>query len=453
MTADQGRDKAYEQALSFIHSLHRFGMRPGLERITELLDRLGNPHRSLRVVHVTGTNGKGSTTAIIASVLQAAGLRTGMYISPYLEEFAERIRIDGANIPKGDLVNLLGEVRQALSAMTAAGFEHPTEFEVVTAIGFLHFARQQVDVLALEVGLGGRYDATNVVERPLVSVITNVGLDHMNVLGDTVEEIARDKAGICKPGVPCVTAASRSGALAEIEKTCLAVGAPLIVVGREVTVEIIQAGPTGLRLEVRTPKQRYPDLEIGLAGKHQALNAATALAACELLAERGLPVDEAAIRRGLRTARWPGRLELFPGNPPVLIDGAHNADGAQVLADALRTLYEHRRLILVLGILADKEVERVLKTLVPLADLVIATTPDSPRALPPAELVGKVEALGRPCRPVSDPGAALKAALAEAGPGDLVCVAGSLYLVGRVRTLLRNLVPQAYLWTPRHSIC
>lgn len=438
MTEFLAGDQAYEEAISYIHSLHRFGVRPGLERITELLGRLGNPHRDLKVAHVTGTNGKGSATAMIASVLQAAGLRTGLYISPYLEEFTERIRVNGLNIPKGDLVNLLREVRQALSAMTAEGLEHPTEFEVVTAIGFLHYARQRVDALALEVGLGGRYDATNVVGRPLVSVITNVGLDHMNVLGNTVEEIAREKAGICKPGIPCVTATNRPGALAEIERVCRDVGAPLTVVGREVTFRVLEAGPAGLRVEVRSRNGVYPDLEIGLAGSHQAENAATALAACEELVKGGLPVDEEAIRRGLRTVRWPGRLELFPGSPPVLIDGAHNADGAEVLANSLRTLYRYRRLILVVGILADKEVERVLGTLVPLANLVVSTTPDNPRAVPPADLAHRIELLGRPCLPVPDPADALDAALAEASPEDLVCVAGSLYLVGRVRTLLRN---------------
>lgn len=423
----------YPGALAWIHSLFRFGMKPGLERTRELLHRLGDPHRApFRIVHVTGTNGKGSTCAMVEAGLRAAGFRTGLYISPFLEDWRERIQVDGQPVAPEDVAALVAAVRPRVEAMVAAGHEQPTEFEVTTAMAFLHYARTGIDWLVLEVGLGGRYDATNVVAAPAATCITNISLDHVTVLGDTPAKIAWDKAGILKAGVPCVTAVRDPGALAVIAAVAAQVGAPL----REVT---FPAAPHARDLDGQTfDLPGLPGLRTSLLGDHQLANAACAAGILELC---GVP--EAAVRQGLAAAAWPGRFEVVRRAPQVVVlDGAHNEAGAAALARTVGQVLGGRSLTLVLGVLADKNVERVVGALAPLADRVIATTPvEERRALPAVQLLERVRACARPgatLTAVAGVAAAVDRGLEVTPVGGAVLITGSLYLVGPARTHLRN---------------
>ena len=404
--------------------------------------RLGNPERApYRIIHVTGTNGKGSVCAMIDACLRQAGYRVGLYMSPYIEEFTERIQVNRVPIAPEALAALVGEVRPHAAAMVDEGLESPTEFEVTTGAAFLYYARQNLDWLVLEVGLGGRFDATNIVKEPVVSVITNVSLDHTSILGETVEKIARDKAGIIKSGVPCVTGVTGAGPLAMIRAEAERQEAPLYRV-----LPAWQAAGhdlTGQVFNLVTRKREYHGLRMGLLGRHQLANAAcavTALEAAESWSLRPIPPD--AIRSGLAVAQWPGRLEVLHGatgpGPVVAIDGAHNAAGAEVLSEAVADYFEGRRVILVAGMLGDKDIDAVLTHVVPLASVVIATTPNSPRALAAAALGQRVRALGATPQIVPEVEPALDLALSLAGPEDAVLVAGSLYLAGPARTYLRR---------------
>ena len=390
-------DQNYDQAVAWIHSIGRFGMKPGLERISALLERFGNPQNRLRFVHIGGTNGKGSTAAALAAVLQAAGYRVGLFTSPYFLSFTDRMVINGADIDPAELAELVAEVRPVVEAISKdPALGQATQFEVVTALAMLFFERRQVDLVVLEVGLGGRLDATNVV-TPYLSVITNVTLDHTAVLGDTVSAVAAEKAGIIKPAVPLITAATDPAVLAVLQEHCSALGAPLY---RVLPLEACDAAnqkdaafyqrlaitPEGQRLAYRGFQRRYDDLLIPLRGAYQVANAATALAAVELLARHALSVDEAAMRRGLAQIVWPGRLEVMRREPLLVLDGAHNPAAAAALAVSFPEYFQYRHLILVMGIMEDKDMAAVMRPLLPLARAGIFTRPELPRAAAPGDL-------------------------------------------------------------------
>lgn len=425
----------FHEAMEYLANLTKFGFNFGLGRIEELLGRLGNPHRKLRVIHVGGTNGKGSTVAMIARVLQKAGYRTGSFTSPHLHSYTERYRIDGREIPPGKVAELITELRPHLEAMVKEGFEHPTEFEVGTALAFLYFNRQEVDYLVLEVGLGGAIDSTNVI-TPLVSVITNVAMDHMDYLGNSVREITAVKAGIIKPGTPLVTAAANPEALDVIEADCREKGAPMILVGRDVTCEVLQSSRDGLLLSIKGRLGRYDSLRLPLIGRHQAVNSATAVAAVEALVESGAAVSPEAVRKGLAMIRWPARLEIVRERPLVLIDGAHNYEGALSLSGAIREFFSGSRLVLVLGMLGDKERSKVVAELAPLAEVVIVTKPNSPRAGEWQAIAIEAGRYVQEVHQVEDNAEAVKRALLLAGPEDTVVVTGSLYMVADAREML-----------------
>ncbi len=424
---------SYREALAWIHSIERFGMNQGLQRIEALLGYLGDPHKKLKFLHIGGTNGKGSTAVLAASILQSAGYRTGLYTSPYLQDFTDRMSVDGAEIPRDDLAGLVSIVRPLAEKIAGdPRLGQPTQFEVVTAIAFAYFARVKPDIVVLEVGLGGRLDATNVV-LPLVTIITTVSLEHTRVLGKTVEAIAAEKAGIVKEKTEVVTQA-QGAALGVIEGICRRRGAPLYRLGKEFRAEFLSGDLHRQTFDYQGLAQNLKGLGIPLLGEHQIANASVALAALELLGKRGFVLTEEALRSGLSQTRWPGRLEILRRDPLVVIDGAHNLEAFQGLRRALPKIFSYRKMILVLGILQDKAVEGILAEIVPLAYKLILTRPNSPRAADPRRVERIAAKLFQGQILVEEEiVSALQRAFALASPEDLILIAGSLYLISEIR--------------------
>ncbi len=419
----------YEQALDWLEGLNRFGIRLGLERVRAMLSRMGDPQRRLRVLHVAGTNGKGSTCAMLDSILRTAGYRSGLYTSPYLERFTERIRLAGEEIPPSQVGRWAERVREAAVGLA----ESPTEFEAVTVLAFAYYAWAEADPLVLEVGLGGRHDATNVVESPLVSVICSIGLDHQDRLGDTLAAIAGEKAGIIKPGRPVLSAPAGPEVRRVLETAARSAGAPLHFAAEELAWREVRPTDRGWQGTLRGRRGTYRQVTLPLLGRHQLENAMLAVGAAELATEEGLPVGEDAVRRGLAAVRWPGRLELFPGRPELILDGAHNPAGAAAMAAALREHFPDRRVRLVLGVLADKDAPGILDALAEAGPQLVCTRVPNPRTLAPEELAALARARGLATVVEPEPTAALERAMAEADPEELVVAAGSLYLVGALR--------------------
>lgn len=414
-----------EEAVAYIHSYGWESHAPGLGRIRELLRRLGDPQRDLCFIHVAGTNGKGSVCACLASVLEAAGYRVGLNTSPHLERFHERIRVNGAEISDGTLGELMDRVRPAAEAMP----EHPTEFELITALAFLFFRQEGCDVVVLETGLGGALDASNVIGAPELAVLTAMGLDHTALLGPTLADVAAAKAGIIKPGGDVVSRGGCPEADAVFRRTCQERGAALT------ELDLSRLTVRALSLEgTRFDFAPWTDLSVPLAGPYQAENAALALTALERLAEKGWHVPEEAVRRGLSTVRWPGRFEVLGRDPVFLLDGAHNAHGMRAAAAGLKTLFPGRKLVFLLGVLADKDAGEMLDRLVPLAERVFVLRPGSPRALEPEALCAMLAERGAKAEPCASVEEGIGAALAAAGKAGAVCALGSLYLCGEVRT-------------------
>ena len=432
-------DKEYREAKDYLTNLTKFGMNFGLGRIEELLKRLGNPEERLRVVHVGGTNGKGSTTMMIAEILEDAGYRVGVFTSPHLHDYRERITINGEMIPKKDVIRLINTLKPHLEELVQSGIEHPTEFEVSTAMALQYFAEEKVDFAIIEVGLGGAIDSTNVV-KPLIAVITNVGMDHMDYLGDTIEEIARVKAGIIKSKAITVTAANKPEVLEVIREKAAQVNSPLWVVGEDVQWESRWCGELEQEFDLIGLRGVYKKLRLRLVGEHQIINAATAVTVVELLKyEYGVNIERRNIYEGLRKTVWPGRLELLALNPKVLIDGAHNVDGANSLAKALN-LFQRKRLVLCIGMLGDKEREKVVDILVPFADEVIVTKPNSPRAGNWEYLQELIREKGKPVQAIEDPSQAVAEAFRRLDKDDMLCVTGSLYMIAEARQALLDIL-------------
>ncbi len=420
----------YDETLEYFATLGKFGINPGLARIERLLDLMGHPERRYRTIHVTGTNGKGSTAAMLTAVLGAAGIRAGLYTSPHLEDYTERFVVAGEPVGRAALAAAIAHTRGFVDAMTAEGREHPTEFEVLTAAAFHLFAQAKVEYAVIEVGLGGLLDSTNVI-TPAVAVITNVTLEHTDRCGATVAAIAAHKAGIIKAGVPAVTAA-RGEALDVIRREAGAKGAPLYVLGRDFYAEA--AGHDGLRQQLAFVSRRHGDLgrfSLSLLGRHQVENAAAAIMAALVLAEEEKRLSPSVIGNGLAAARWPGRFEVLPGRPTLVIDGAHNPAGAAVLRATLDEVFPGRPVVFVLGILADKDVAGVRDALVRAGDSVVAVRPQSERAADPGLVLSGLDAAR--AETAATVAAGIDRAVAVAGPDGLVCVAGSLYLVGPAR--------------------
>ncbi len=413
-------------ALEQLYGLERFGIKLGLDNIRTLLSLLGNPHEGMQAVHVTGTNGKGSVCAYVASVLRKAGYRTGLYTSPHLVRFNERIQVDGVPIPDEDLLRLWNGIQPAMRTMDGErAVDRPTFFEVTTAMAFEYFREQKVDVVSLEVGMGGRFDATNVVESR-VAVVGRVGLEHTEHLGRTVDRIAREKAGIIKPTSRAVSVAQ--DALPVIEARCRELGVPLAVVGRDVIVERLSQDLSGQKVRVRGGFGEIVTTT-PLLGSFQLENVGLAVAALTELRTTGIEVPDAAIVSGIAATRWPARFQTLRTSPLVIVDGAHNGPAAAALASAYGELFAEKKCILVTGVLADKDLDSIAASLGPRARHVFACRPKSHRAYHPEEVASAFRRYA-PAEVVPAVGAAIDRALAEASRDDLVLITGSIYTAG-----------------------
>lgn len=429
-----------KEILAELFSYTQFGIKLGLGRVRLLLSALGDPQDRFPSIHVAGTNGKGSTAAMAASILQAAGLRVGLYTSPHLCDFSERIRIDGRPIGEADVARHYLYIKRVWASLGKAGVEEgdPTFFELTTAMAFRHFAERRVDAAVIETGLGGRLDATNVL-RPIVTVLTTISRDHEAHLGGSISAIAREKAGIVKPGVPVVVGSLVSEAEAVVEQAARERGAKVVRLGEEFRAESVRLTAAGGTFDWTREDACFAGLSIPLAGAHQVRNAAVAAAAATEAARASggaFDVGEQAVREGLRRVSWPGRFEVLSSAPTVILDGAHNPEGMCALIDALSLLPPSERRTLVFGALADKNAGRMLASAGPAFDRIVLVRPESERAADPRELADLVpdgpEAIVR-----GGVGGALAEILDGAGARDRIVVAGSLYLVGEARASFR----------------
>ena len=425
----------YEEALEYLNAPKYSATRPGLAPVTELMHRLGDVQKGLKYVHIAGTNGKGSTAAFMESALRAAGYRTGLYTSPFIERFTERIRVCGEEISEEDLARLTERVCAACTAMREDGLTEPTVFEMITAVGFLYFAEQKCDIVVLEVGMGGRLDATNIIPASEISVITPIAFDHMEFLGDTLAQIAYEKGGIIKPGGTLVTCPQEPEAAVVLQQICADQEAKAYIadIGCE---KVLHADIHG-----QTFYLNGRQITISKLGAYQIRNAALAFTALDVLREEGdwPHLTDEAILRGLREASWPGRLELMHEDPVFLIDGAHNPHGVRALTEALRELFPGQRFLFVMGVLADKDYRTMLDLAEDLAYRFVTVTPDSPRAMQAEELARILQADGFPAEAAGSLEAAADRALelAEKRPRPIAAF-GSLYYIGALRTVLRR---------------
>ena len=413
----------YKEALAYINGVEFFGSKPGLTRIRELLERLGDPQKKLRFIHIAGTNGKGSCAAMTASILKAAGYKTGLYTSPYLYRFNERMQIDGRQIEDDALAEIVSRVRPAAEAMA----DHPTEFELMTAAALLWYAQEKCDVVVLEVGLGGRFAATNIIDAPEAAVIMNIGLDHTAVLGDTLEQIAFEKAGILKPGTDAVLFEQGEEATGVVRRRCEELGVPLHIADFSQLVSEFDS------LYGQSFTYRGQPYALPLLGAHQLKNAAVVLELVEVLREKGWKLEQGDVEHGLYAVSWPGRFELVSDEPYFVVDGGHNPQCAETVRDNLLHYFPDKRRILLLGVLRDKDYSGLTAILDAAADEYVCITPASARALPAEELAEHLKRYGKPvtvCGSIRD---GVTEALRRSDGDSVVCAVGSLYSVGEIR--------------------
>ena len=418
------------EAIEYIHSVCWKGSVPGLGRTQELLRRIGNPEKKLKFVHIAGTNGKGSTAAMTASILRKAGYRTGLYTSPYIYRFHERMQIDGEQIADEDLVEVTEFVKPHAEAMA----ECPTEFELVSCIAFEYFARKKCDIVVLEVGMGGAMDSTNVIEVPEVAVITNIGLDHTDYLGDTVEKIAATKAGIFKEGGSAVVYRGSPSVEAVYETVCA-----------QRNMKLRKADFDGLKLKAHSLEGQVfdcgdrKDLVLPLLGDHQLHNASVVLSVIDTLIEKGWKITEQNIRDGMRDVSWPGRFDIVSRDPLFIIDGGHNPQCIEALVKNIQDYLTDRTVIALTGVLADKDYGDMYKPVMPLVKEFVCITPPNPRRLIAAELAAHLQEKGAVATPCDSIEAGVRTALQKAGKDGVVLCFGSLYTIGDIRNALLSL--------------
>ena len=416
----------FQQSLDYLYGLQKYGIKFGLNCTENLLARVGNPHRKLRFIHIAGTNGKGSTAAIISRILLNHSVKAGLYTSPHLVRFTERFRLNDTEVSAQRILQVFEKIREILDET-----QPPTFFEMVTAMAFLYFAEEQADFVIAETGMGGRLDATNVIS-PEVCVITNVGFDHQEFLGSTLSSIAREKAGIIKQGVPVVTGALQPVAQGILKTACMNKAAPLYRFKSDFHVRRKSDGS----FQYRGIKRQLSSLSLNLRGPHQVANAALALAAVEVLEQKRLisllpgPIEDA-----MREVRWPARLEVLETNPTIVLDGAHNPQGAEALRDALKESFTYKKLHLVMGIMGDKDILGILRRLLPMAETAIFTQPRYARAANPDDIRKMARPYIQKYYVIYDAASAIQEARHLADPDDLICITGSLYFAGEVKQI------------------
>ena len=415
----------YEEALSYIHSICWKGSKLGLDRTRELLGKLDDPQKELKFIHIAGTNGKGSTAAMLSSILEEAGYRVGLYTSPFINRFNERMQVNHQPIPDEELAALTEYVRPHADAMA----DSPTEFELITALAMVWFARQKCDIVVLEVGMGGELDSTNIIDVPEAAVIAAMGLDHVKELGPTMADIARAKAGIIKEGGRVVSYGGNSEADEVIAAVCRARNASLC----QPDFSAIVPGDFGLEGQTFSYKG-WRGLRIPLVGAYQMNNAAVVLETVEVLRQRGWSVSDEAVRQGLADTRWPARFEVLRRDPVFIVDGGHNPHGIRATAESLSRLFPGRKITFVTGVMADKDVEHILGLIVPLADQFFTVRPDNPRAMDAGELARRIEAMGAKATACASVRDGVDRAIQAEGPHGVACALGSLYMSGEVRS-------------------
>ena len=414
----------YDEALTYIHSITWRSSRLGLDRTRELLSLLGNPERKLKFIHVAGTNGKGSTCSMLASVLHESGYKVGLYISPFVDRFNERMQIDFCPISDEDLARITSIVRQYADGME----DHPTEFEMITAIAVLYFFENNCDIVVLEVGMGGELDSTNVIPVPELAVITRIGLDHTRELGPDIRSIAAAKAGIIKAGGTVVTYGDDRDAEEVFAQKCQSVHADLVLTDHS-RIRNIRSTETSLVFDFIP----FQDLELSLIASCQPHNAAVVLTSLEVLRAKGWIIPESAIRKGLSSVHFSARFELLSSSPVFLADGSHNPQGIETAVESLKMHYPERPVIFLLGVLRDKDIDGILSLLIPASDSFVTVTPDSPRAMPAEELAQKIRSLGKTAVSASSVEDGIDIAVKSAGTRCIICSLGSLYYMGKVR--------------------
>lgn len=430
----------YYESIAYLEEEIGFTSCPGLTRVSNLLKALGNPQNKCKVIHIAGTNGKGSATAMLLSILKTAGYKTGAYTSPHLARYNERFVIDGVEISDSDFANLITKMREACDQIVKQGLEAPTLFEVVTGAAYYYFAEKGVDLAIMEVGLGGRFDATNVVESPLLSVIMSISMDHTDFLGNTIEEIAAEKAGIIKKNCPVVLYCQGHIVYNIIRDTAKSLNAPLIYPLGTV-FHIVTETLEGTTFSVKNDLISYENLFLPLLGRHQLENCVTVLTACATLEKNGLYITENHIRQGLAQTAWAGRLEVLQKNPLVVLDGAHNVDGIRRLAESAQCYFSNNPITLIMGVLGDKEYEKMAESIFPLATQIILTEPHNQRKLS-ATLFGEVaQGLGCPFFVEAELESAFAKALTVTPSDGVILCCGSLYMIGALRSHLCQIIP------------
>ena len=427
---------SYTEVLEKIHEFNRFGSRLGLERMYKLLELLGNPHEGLKIIHIAGTNGKGSVSRYVYSVLQANGYRTGLYTSPFLERFTERIEFDGAEILEEDLIRIFSVVIEKVDEMVASGYDSPTEFELVTAMALYYFAAEKADLVVLEVGLGGSGDSTNVASEPLITAITSISYDHMEQLGDTLEKIASNKAGIIKPGVPVIAFVEDEGAKAVIAEEAAEKGSRLIE-EKDISIYRIEREISGYSFDAQILDTRYDSVKLSMLGEHQVMNAACALCIIEYLKqEKNISMETIKIFEGMKKAFQKGRFEIVEGKPTVAIDGAHNIAGVKALVKTAKYHFGGKRILIVTGILKDKQVGEMTRELSSLDADFIVTEPYNPRKMNARDLEQYFLTNGKKTKAFPQIEDAWNYAQAVKDDYDVIICTGSLYLIGAIRHLV-----------------
>jgi dihydrofolate synthase/folylpolyglutamate synthase len=416
----------YQKCLEEMYSLHRFGIKLGLDVITRILINLGNPQNRFACIHIAGTNGKGSIASGLAHILHASGFSVGIYTSPHLIKFNERIQVNHVQISDKEIVEAYQSVKSACFTE-----REPTFFEYTTAMALHHFAKANVDWAVIETGMGGRLDATNLL-NPEISIISNISLEHRSYLGHTIADISREKAGIIKPNTPVITGVTQKSAIAVMENTAAEMNAPLYRLGKDFRVRRFGRG----EFSYSGMDHHWPHLRTGLRGNHQIDNAALVLAACEVLQKKNTPITLETIRQSLEAYKWPGRLEMLDTSPPILIDGAHNLMSARVLGKYFRDELKDKHITLVIGILDDKPYASILQSLLPHCQRVILTEPKIDRRLSPNKMINMAKALVPDTKIILDVGAAVRHAVETTDSNDIVCIAGSLYVVGEAKQAL-----------------